>query len=126
MRQVASTGVGSHPSAASAASAVGQRPVLPLQGGAGLFGSTRDGAHPWSARSPNDTGQDTCPARKCRVERYYRSMKNVVLLQNYFMPWELERYHEALGNLTLASVYLGRGAEIHTRRQRIKPSTLRL
>jgi hypothetical protein len=25
-----------------------------------------------------------------KIERYHRSMKNIVILQNYYFPWELE------------------------------------
>ena len=48
-----------------------------------------------------------------KIERYHRSLKNVVLLCNYYYPWELEqaiaafveyynhqRYHESSDNLT--------------------------
>ncbi|UCH85492.1 MAG: transposase [Candidatus Latescibacterota bacterium] len=66
-------------------------------------------------------------------------MKNVVTLQNYYAPWELEqelrryvdyynheRVHESLQNLTPADVYTGRAPEVLTRRERIKQRTLRL
>jgi transposase InsO family protein len=72
-----------------------------------------------------------------KIERYHRSMKNVVKLENYYMPSELERsiarfiayyneqrYHEALGNVTPADMYSGRQQEILTRRERIKHETL--
>lgn len=65
-------------------------------------------------------------------------MKNVVNLQKYFLPWELEqeiarfveyynneRYHESLGNVTPADVYCGRHREIFTRRDEIKRRTLK-
>jgi putative transposase len=64
-------------------------------------------------------------------------MKNVVRLENYYTPWELERaiarfiayyndrrYHEALGNVTPADMYSGRQQEILSRRERIKRETL--
>ena len=72
-----------------------------------------------------------------KIERYHRSMKNVVLLENYFLPEELERairafveqynqqrYHESLNNLTPADVYFGRAKEILNRREKIKRDTL--
>jgi putative transposase len=64
-------------------------------------------------------------------------MKNIVNLQNYFLPGHLEqeianfvayynhqRYHESLDNLTPADVYLGRAKEVLTRRDHIKQRTL--
>ena len=64
-------------------------------------------------------------------------MKNVVLLSNYYYPWELEqaiaafveyynhqRYHESLQNLTPEDVYLGREKEVLSRREKIKQQTL--
>ena len=57
--------------------------------------------------------------------RYHRTVKNVVKLDNYFAPEELEvalqkfvnrynneRYHESLNKLTPADVYSGRGKMI--------------
>ncbi len=72
-----------------------------------------------------------------KIERYHRSMKNVVKLDNYYSPWELERaigrfvehynhrrYHESLGNVTPADVFHGRQREIVTRRAKIKKKTM--
>ena len=79
------------------------------------------------------------PMTQGKIERYHRSMKNVVKLQNYYFPWELEkeitkfvdyynnhRYHEALNNVTPADVYFGRYHEIITKREQIKRKTLKL
>ena len=73
------------------------------------------------------------PMTQGKIERYHRSMKNVVKLQNYYFPWELEqelsrfvdyhnnhRYHESLNNVTPADVYFGRNREILTKRDQIK------
>jgi transposase InsO family protein len=73
-----------------------------------------------------------------KIERYHRSMKNILLLDNYDSPEELKaeigrfieyynhrRYHESLANVTPADVYLGRAAEILAQRQRIKNETIR-
>ena len=64
-------------------------------------------------------------------------MKNVVKLDNYYSPWELERAigcfvehynhrrcHESLRNVTPADVFYGRQQEILTRREKIKKRTL--
>ena len=64
-------------------------------------------------------------------------MKNQILLNNYYLPGELqehlqkfvnyynhERYHESLHNLTPADVFYGRGQEIVDKRAIIKPNTL--
>lgn len=77
------------------------------------------------------------PMTQGKIERYHRSMKNVVLLSNYYYPWELEqaiaafveyynhqRYHESLQNLTPEDVYLGREKEVLSRREKIKQQTL--
>lgn len=64
-------------------------------------------------------------------------MKNVIKLDNYFSPGQLEvkmeefvkyynfeRYHESLQNLTPAEVYYGRGESKLKQRKRIKNKTL--
>jgi putative transposase len=78
------------------------------------------------------------PQTQGKIERYHRTMKNVVKLQNYYKPETLreeigmfvdyynnERVHESLKNVTPADVYLGRHHEIHTARQLLKMQTLR-
>ena len=83
-------------------------------------------------------GKPYHPMTQGKIERYHRTMKNVVKLKNYYAPGELseelehfvhyynhQRVHESLGNLTPADVYLGRGREIQTARQRLKAQTLR-
>jgi len=77
------------------------------------------------------------PMTQGKIERYHRSMKNVVKLENYYYPWELEnaiaewvvhynheRYHESLDNVTPADVYNGRRNDILDRRSMIKSRTL--
>ena len=77
------------------------------------------------------------PMTQGKIERYHRSMKNIVNLQNYFLPGELEsqiasfvdyynnhRYHESLDNLTPADMYFGRAKEVLTRREEIKRQTM--
>ena len=77
------------------------------------------------------------PMTQGKIERYHRSMKNIVNLQNYFLPSQLEteiasfvnyynhqRYHESLDNLTPADIYFSRAKEVLTRRDQIKKQTL--
>ena len=83
-------------------------------------------------------GKPYHPMTQGKIERYHRSMKNVVKLEHYYSPWELERaigrfvehynnrrLHEALQNVTPADVYYGRQATILSRRERIKQATLK-
>ena len=78
------------------------------------------------------------PQTQGKIERYHRTMKNVVKLRNYYYPDELrrelerfveyynnERVHESLKNVTPADVYNGRHHEIQTSRQLLKMQTLR-
>ena len=78
------------------------------------------------------------PQTQGKIERYHRTMKNVVKLRNYYYPDELrreltkfveyynnERVHESLKNVTPADVYCGRHHEIQTSRQLLKMQTLR-
>jgi putative transposase len=82
-------------------------------------------------------GRPYHPMTQGKIERYHRSMKNVVRLENHYNPWELERavarfvahynherLHEALGNVTPDDMYHGRQREILTRRAKIKRLTL--
>ncbi len=78
------------------------------------------------------------PQTQGKIERYHRTMKNIVKLENYFFPDELraklaefvdyynnKRYHESLGNVTPADVYFGRAREVKMLRQEIKMKTLK-
>jgi transposase InsO family protein len=82
-------------------------------------------------------GRPYHPQTQGKIERWHRSMKNQVLLENYYSPSELksrigefvayynyERYHESLKNLTPADVYYGRGQTVLDRREKIKLKTL--
>ena len=77
------------------------------------------------------------PMTQGKIERYHRSMKNVVKLEHYYFPWELEkaiadwvehynheRYHESLDNVTPADVYYGRRNDILDQRAIIKSRTM--
>lgn len=78
------------------------------------------------------------PQTQGKIERYHRSMKNVVKLENYFYPDDLrakleefvnyynnERYHESLKNVTPADVYFGREKEILHQRKNVKIETIK-
>jgi putative transposase len=78
------------------------------------------------------------PQTQGKVERYHRTMKNVIKLEHCYYPWELEaalrgfaayynneRYHVSLDNVTPADVYFGRQYEIVSERDRIKRRTMR-
>ncbi|MEA2908121.1 MAG: putative transposase [Bradyrhizobium sp.] len=72
-----------------------------------------------------------------KIERWHQTLKNRILLENYYLPGELEakigdfvayynhqRYHESIANLTPADVYFGRGHTILLERERIKRQTI--
>ena len=82
-------------------------------------------------------GKPYHPQTQGKIERWHRSLKNRILLENYYLPGELEnqiqqfiqyynheRYHESLNNLTPADVYYGRSQAILDNRDKIKLKTL--
>jgi len=82
-------------------------------------------------------GRPYHPQTQGKIERYHRSMKNVVKLEHYHFPWQLEqaiadfvayynheRYHESLENVTPADVYSGRHREVLSERKKIKRLTM--
>ncbi|MEY9460315.1 hypothetical protein ABH973_000728 [Bradyrhizobium ottawaense] len=82
--------------------------------------------------SPSRTGQG-CSGK---IERWHQTLKNRILLDNYYLPGDLERqvgvfveyynhvrYHESIDNLTPADVYFGRAEAILAERNRIKRDT---
>ena len=77
------------------------------------------------------------PQTQGKIERWHQTLKNRILLENYFLPGDLEkqieafvdhynhqRYHESLNNLTPADVYFGRGPSILAKRERTKRKNL--
>jgi transposase InsO family protein len=77
------------------------------------------------------------PQTQGKIERWHQTLKNRILLENYYLPGDLEtqidafvehynhqRYHESLGNLTPADVYFGRGQTILLKRERVKRKTI--
>ena len=102
--------------------------VCPISSAVTLLGTPRSCAHTRGAPYHPMQG---------KIERYHRSMKNVVKLEKRYSPWELERaiarfvdycnhrrLHEALDNVTPADVYAGRRPAIFARREQIKRRTL--
>ncbi|MBI1621659.1 IS3 family transposase [Aquamicrobium zhengzhouense] len=92
----------------------------------------------------SDKGMDHTRGAPChpqtqgKIERWHQTLKNRILLENYFLPGDLERqiaafvdhynhrrYHESISNLTPADVYFGRGDIIMLERERIKRETIR-
>jgi len=84
-------------------------------------------------------GKPNHPQTQGKIERYHRSMKNVVKLENYYLPGDLEerlkefvdyynnhRYHESLKNLTPADVFFGRDQKKLEKRKLIKIKTMKL
>jgi putative transposase len=66
------------------------------------------------------------PQTQGKIERWHQTLKNRILLENYFLPGDLEaqieafvehynhrRYHESLNNVTPADAYFGRASCHH-------------
>lgn len=77
------------------------------------------------------------PMTQGKIERYHRSMKNVILLEHYYSPEELQtrlaewvayyneqRYHESLDNVTPLEAYLGVQHQRLAERQKTKQLTM--
>jgi len=82
-------------------------------------------------------GAPNHPQTQGKIERWHQTLKNRILLENYYLPGDLEkqieafvgyynyrRYHESLNNLTPADVYGGRGQTILLEREKIKRKTI--
>ena len=82
-------------------------------------------------------GKPYHPMTQGKIERWHLSLKSRILLENYYLPSDLERavadfveyynhrrYHESLDNLTPANVYFGKGSRILQRREEIKRKTI--
>jgi len=83
-------------------------------------------------------GAPNHPQTQGKIERWHQTLKNRILLENYYLPGALEeaiaafvdrynhrRYHESLGNLTPADVYFGRSDDILKERRKTKERTLK-
>ena len=83
-------------------------------------------------------GAPNHPQTQGKIERYHRSMKNVVKLEHYYSPDQLryrltefvdyynnKRYHESLQNVTPADVYFRRDRQILKKRELMKQKTMK-
>ncbi len=83
-------------------------------------------------------GAPNHPQTQGKIERWHQTLKNRILLENYYLPGALEqaiddfvdhynhrRYHESPGNLTPADVYFGRSEGILKERRKTKERTLK-
>jgi len=79
------------------------------------------------------------PQTQGKIARWYRSMKNVIKLQNYYSSSQFaeaiedfveyynnHRYHESLDNMTPASIYYGKEKEVQSKPEKIKRETMTL
>jgi transposase InsO family protein/transposase-like protein len=83
-------------------------------------------------------GAPNHPQTQGKIERWHQTLKNRVLLENYYLPGALEqavdafveyynhrRYHESLENVTPADAYFGRGQAILNERRETKEKTMK-
>jgi putative transposase len=88
-------------------------------------------------RMDHTRGAPYHPQTQGKIERWHQTLKNRILLENYYLPGDLEaqvgrfiehynhhRYHESLENLTPGDVYFGRSQTILQERHRIKQKTI--
>ena len=88
-------------------------------------------------KMPHVRGAPYHPMTQGKIERWHQTLKNRILLENCYLPGDLDaqiaafvahynhlRYHEAIANLTPADVYFGRGQTILLERERIKRQTI--
>ena len=72
------------------------------------------------------------PQTQGKIERWHQTLKNRILLENYYLPGDLEnqisafvdhynnqRYHESIGNVTPADAYFGRHTAIIQKRKKV-------
>ena len=78
------------------------------------------------------------PQTQGKIERWHQTLKNRILLENYFLLGDLkahietfvhhynqQRYYESLNNVTPSDVYFERNKEILQQRERIKQNKLK-
>ncbi|WP_134682494.1 IS3 family transposase [Paracoccus ravus] len=126
--------------ALDASSSGGSRPQQKLRllsdnGGAYIAGDLADWLEERGVEQVH--GAPGHPQTQGKIERWHQTLKNRILLENYYLPGQLEeaiaafvehynnhRYHESLGNLTPADVYFGRGPKILAEREKIRKETI--
>lgn len=82
-------------------------------------------------------GKPYHPMMQRKIERWRMSLESRIVLENHYLPGDLERaiaafvehfnqhrYHESLDHLTPADVYFGRANKIHNTRRDIKRTTI--
>ena len=98
-------------------------------------GSPRAGACPGAGLKQISRHHGT-QATQGKIERWHQTLKNRILLENYYLPGDLEnqistfvdhynnqRHHETIGNVTPADAYFGRHTAIIEKRKKIKKLT---
>ena len=83
-------------------------------------------------------GAPNHPQTQGKIERWHQTLKNRILLENYYLPGAIEqaveafveyynhrRYHERISNVTPADVYFGRDQTIIRERRKIKDQTMK-
>jgi transposase InsO family protein len=88
---------------------------------------------------PHTRGKPYHPMTQGKIERWHRTLKDRILLENYYLPGDLERqlqdfithyntrrYHESLNNLTPECVFTGQGVSVLKKRNDIKLKTIAL
>ena len=88
-------------------------------------------------RTSHVRGAPFHPQTQGKIERWHQTLKNRILLENYFLPGDLEvqieafvehynhrRYHESLNNVTPADASFGRAQAIFRQHERIKRQTI--
>lgn len=111
------------------------RPLLLSDSGSSYISG--DLAEWLSDRIEHIRGAPCHPQTQGKIERWRQTLKNRILLKNYYLPGDLKakigtfvdhynhrRYCESLNNLTPADVYFGRGVKILRERERIKRITI--
>jgi putative transposase len=88
---------------------------------------------------PHTRGKPYHPQTQGKIERAHPTLKDRILLENHYMPGDLERqladfithyntrtYHESLNNLTPACVFKGQGVAVLKKRNNVKLKAIAL